>query len=99
MSVTVDREQRRRALDRANEVRLAAAEVRAEVAAGCLSIEEALYDERAGSLTAARLIMARRWWGPTKTRKLLHRLMIGEQKRVGMLTDRQKRAIVEKIGR
>ena len=77
------------ALKRANEVRFAGAAVRREIAAGSLSLEDALTDPRAARLPIARLLDAQVRWGQSRTWTLLKRLHISEAKRVEELTANQ----------
>lgn len=91
-------EQRHSHLQMANRARAAHSEIRAELAAGEISIAVALFDQRAQTLTIARLLTAQPHWGDFRTRTLLSRLEIRELKRVWELTTRQRVAIIESIG-
>jgi hypothetical protein len=90
-----DQAQAMQALLIANTNRLGAAEVRREVAAGVLTIDQALEDPRAQCMPIGRLLCARRGWGPTKANQLLNLHRIWPTRRVRDLTARQRRIIAE----
>jgi hypothetical protein len=86
-----------RALKRANVVRLAATDVKREIARGKLSLADALDDDRAGVLMVMDLLMAQRKWGRDRAVRLLNAMAaedpanrLSETKRVRELTTRQK---------
>lgn len=91
--------QRLRALGRANEVRLARAELKRRIAEGDVSAGEVILDSpwEASSWTVGDLLMSQRRWGSTRCRKFLSRNQIGEMKQVGALTDRQRRMLAEAL--
>lgn len=82
--------QRLDALERSKRIRADSAQVRREIMAGLLTIEQALDDPRAGVLTVQRLLSARPAWGPRKTQILLDGMNISPVRRVRDLTDRQR---------
>lgn len=82
------------ALQRANEVRLAGAAMKAKVKAGDISMRLALFDADAGSLPVLDLLMAQPRWGTDRATKLLASLSISEVTRVRDLTPRLRRVIV-----
>lgn len=82
------------ALAEANRVRLAGAVLRREVAAGDLSIAEALVDERAATMTVVRLLAAQSRWGKHRAELLCAQVPVSSTKRVGELTERQRDRIV-----
>ena len=84
-----------RALRRANEVRLARAELKRRVAFGEIDVAEVVLfcPWEAQSMAVADLLMSQRRWGQTRCRKLLARLPMSENKTVGSMTDRQRRAL------
>ncbi len=88
-----------RALQRANEVRLARAELKRRVADGELDIAEVILDcpPEAQSMAVSDLLMSQRRWGQTRCRRLLAQLPISEKKTVGSLTDRQRRTLVSML--
>jgi hypothetical protein len=84
-----------RALERANKVRLARAELKRRVATGDLDIAEVLIGcpWEAESMAVSDLLISQRHWGTSRCRKLLSQLQISEAKTVGSLTDRQRRTL------
>lgn len=86
------------ALDRANEVRLARVVLKREVRSGALSLGDALVDGRAGSMEVKQLVECQHRWGRRRTLRVLRGLRIGEKRRVGDLTERQRAALVEACG-
>ena len=89
------RPQNMRALARANEVRLARAQLKRRVAFGETEVAEVILDcpWEADSMAVADLLVSQRRWGQTRCRKLLARLPMSENKTVGSMTDRQRHAI------
>jgi hypothetical protein len=87
--------QRLRALERANAVRLARAELKRRIAEGEASAAEVILEppNEALSWAIGELLMSQRRWGATKCRKFLSRFQISETKPLGALTDRQRRLI------
>ena len=84
-----------RALERANEVRLARAELKRRVAFGEIDVAEVILycPWEAHSMAVADLLMSQRRWGQTRCRKILAQLPMSEKKTVGSMTDRQRRAL------
>ena len=84
-----------RALQRANEVRLARAELKRGVAHGRIGVADVVLDPpwEAESMMIADLLMSQRRWGVTRCRKLLQLIPMSENKTVGSMTDRQRRAL------
>ena len=91
--------QRLRALERANAVRLARAELKRRIAEGEASAAEIILDPPAEALSWAigELLMSQRRWGSTRCRKFLSRSHIIETKPVGTLTDRQRRMLASSL--
>jgi hypothetical protein len=83
--------QHMKALAKANEVRLARASLKRQIAAGDLKVAEVLndYPAEAEGMTVSELLASQRRWGRTRSRKLLSRLDLTENKRIGTLTERQ----------
>ena len=96
-SATVDagQEQHLQALEYANRVRLARAEMKRKVAAGELSAGEIILDSpwQANSMSISDLLMSQKRWGRTRCRRLLVSLGVPENKQVGTLTVRQREAL------
>ena len=83
------------ALARANEVRLARAALKREVSAGSRSVTEVIMDSpwEAESMSLSELLCSQRRWGRARSRKLLASAALGEGKKVGSLTERQRRIL------
>jgi hypothetical protein len=84
-----------RALERANEVRLARAELKRRVAVGELDAAEVILEcpWEARSMAVADLLISQRRWGQTRCRKFLAQIPIPEKKTIGSMTDRQRRTL------
>ena len=91
--------QRLRALERANEVRLARAELKRRIADGYVSVADVLLDppQEAVSWVIGDVLMSQRRWGTTRCRKFLTRNQISEVKQVGDLTERQRRLLAAQL--
>lgn len=85
-----------RALRRANEVRLARAELKRRIAVGEIDVAEIILDcpPEAQSMAVGDLLMSQRRWGQTRCRRLLAQVPMSEKKTVGSLTERQRRTLV-----
>lgn len=86
-----------RALARANEVRLARAELKRQVAEGEISAARVILEcpWEATSMTVADLLTSQRRWGTTRCRKLLQSIPMSENKTVGSMTERQRQALAD----
>jgi hypothetical protein len=93
--------QRLRALERANEVRLARAELKRRIASGGVSAAQVILDcpGEAHSWSVQDLLMSQRRWGRTRCRKFLVQNEISEVKQIGTLTERQRRMLASKLVR
>lgn len=91
--------QRLRALERANEIRLARAQLKRRIADGDISAAEVILSPpcAAHSWAIGELLMSQRRWGTTRCRKFLLRNQINENKMIGALTDRQRRLLAEQL--
>jgi hypothetical protein len=89
--------QHMQALQRANEVRLARADLKRRVAKGETTVAEVVTVSpwEAESMTIADLLMSQRRWGVTRCRKLLSYVPMSETKTIGSMTERQRRALAE----
>lgn len=89
--------QHMRALARANEVRLARAELKRRIARGQVSVAEVVLDSpwEAESMTVSDLLMSQRRWGLTRCRKVLQAVPLSENKTLGSMTERQRRALAD----
>jgi hypothetical protein len=84
-----------RALARANEVRLARAELKRQIADGEISAAHVILEcpWEAASMTVSDLLTSQRRWGSTRCRKLLQSIPMSENKTVGSMTERQRQAL------
>jgi hypothetical protein len=91
--------QHMRALQRANEVRLARAGLKRRVAEGAVSAGEVVLTSpwEAASMTIGELLVSQHRWGTTRCRKFLAEIGMPETKTVGSMTDRQRRALATLI--
>ncbi|HEY6395901.1 MAG TPA: hypothetical protein VIX82_00455 [Solirubrobacteraceae bacterium] len=91
--------QRLRALERANEIRLARAELKRRIADGQVSAGSVLLDPppEAFSWAVGDLLVSQRRWGTTRCRKFLARNHITETKPVATLTERQRRLLAAQL--
>lgn len=80
------------ALQRANEIRLARAELKKKVARREVTADEVILTcpREAASMTIAELLSSQRRWGTTRTCKFLAGIGMPETKTVGSMTDRQR---------
>jgi len=85
-----------RALQRANKVRLARAELKRGVASGEIDVVEVLQHcpWEAESMAVADLLVSQRRWGQTRCRKFLAQVPMSEKKTIGSMTDRQRHTLV-----
>jgi hypothetical protein len=86
-----------KALEQANRVRLARAELKRQVAAAETTAAEVVLEcpWEASSMELSDLLMSQRRWGRARCRRLLLSLGLPENKHIGTLTPRQRRALVE----
>jgi hypothetical protein len=84
-----------RALERANQVRLARAELKRRVAMGEVDVAEVILEcpWETESMAVADLLMSQRRWGQTRCRKFLSQLPMSEKKTLGSMTERQRRTM------
>lgn len=84
-----------RALEHANRVRLARADLKRRIAAGHASVAEIVLESpwEARSMALSELLMSQKRWGRERCRRLLLALGIPENKQVGTLTERQRTAL------
>ncbi|HMD51694.1 MAG TPA: hypothetical protein VKG62_03185 [Solirubrobacteraceae bacterium] len=84
-----------RALERANQVRLARAELKRRVATGESHVAEVILEcpWEAESMAVADLLTSQRRWGQTRCRKFLAQVPMSEKKTIGSMTDRQRRTL------
>jgi hypothetical protein len=84
-----------RALQHANRVRLARAEMKRRIAGGDRSVSEVVLEcpWEAQSMELSELLMSQKRWGRERCRRLLLSLGIPENKQIGTLTERQRAAL------
>jgi hypothetical protein len=89
------------ALERANRVRLARADLKRRVAEGELAVADVILcpPYEAEKMEVGDLLLSQRRWGWTRARKVLAAIPIAENKTIGSMTDRQRRALAERLGR
>jgi hypothetical protein len=88
-----------KALQRANEVRLARAALKRRVASGEVSAANVILacPAEVEGMAVSDLLMSQRRWGRTRCRKFLATIPISENKQIGTLTDRQRRAVAAEL--
>ncbi len=100
IAVMTSEPQRLRALERANEVRLARATLKRRIADGQVLVADVILAPpvEARSWAVGELLMSQRRWGSTRCRKFLGRNQITETKPLEKLTDRQRRLLAVQLG-
>lgn len=91
--------QRLRALEQANAIRLARAELKRRIGDGEVSAAEVILScpDEARRWTVGDLLVSQRRWGSTRCRKFLERNGISEIKPIGALTERQRRLLAAQL--
>ena len=84
--------QHMRALEQANRVRLARADLKRQVADGETSVAEVVRTRlwEAESMAIAELLTSQHRWGRQRCRRFLAAISMSETKTVGTMTDRQR---------
>ena len=92
--------QRLRALEHANAIRLARAELKRRIAVGEVSAAEVILEcpVAANRWTVSELLLSQRRWGSTRCRKFLERTGVSEIKLIGSLTERQRKLLADELG-
>jgi hypothetical protein len=87
--------QHMRALERANKVRLARAQLKRAIALGDIDVADVLIrcPWEADSMAVADLLMSQRRWGQTRCRKCLAQVPVSEKKTIGSMTERQRQTL------
>jgi len=90
-----------RALEQANHVRCARAELKNRVRAGRLSAAEVILacPWQARTMSLGDLLASQRSWGRIRVRRLLVSLPVAESKQLGTLTQRQRVALAAALSR
>ena len=91
--------QRQAALARANQIRLARAELKRRIAGGDISAAHIILDSptEASSWAVWDVLISQRRWGSTKCRKFLSTNGISETKQLGQLTPRQRQLLADRL--
>jgi hypothetical protein len=84
-----------RALEQANKVRLARAELKRRVATQTTTVADVVLHcpWEAESMALSDLLMSQRRWGRSRCRRVLLSVGLPENKQIGKLTERQRRAL------
>jgi hypothetical protein len=87
--------QQLQALKHANRVRCARSELKRRIASGETSVPQVLIacPSHAATMSVSDLLMSQKWWGTTRSRRLLVSIGIPEGKPIGTLTERQRTAM------
>lgn len=91
--------QHMQALARANRVRLARAELKRAIGRGEIDLADVIEDcpWEAESMTVAELLTSQARWGRTRARRLLQEAELSEDKRLGVLTPRQRALLASNL--
>jgi hypothetical protein len=94
-TATIAAPQHMRALEMANRVRLARAQLKKRIERGESSVASVVVEcpWEVETMAIADLIMCQRRWGLTRCRKFLASIPVSENRTVGSLTDRQRQAL------
>jgi hypothetical protein len=87
--------QRLQALEQANHVRRARAQLKRRVKAGGVAAADVVLTSpwQTRSMSVGELLMSQRGWGRVRTRRLLLSLAVPENKQIATLSERQRLAI------
>ena len=98
-TATAPAPQHMRALQQANRVRLARAELKRQVTDGETSVADVVIEcpWEAESMAIADLLMSQHRWGRTRCRRFLASIPMSETKSVGSMTERQRRALAARL--
>ena len=98
-TATAPAPQHMRALERANRVRLARAELKRQVADGEVTAAEVVVacPWEAESMSIGDLLMSQHRWGRTRCHRFLSPLRMSETKQIGTLTQRQRDELAERL--
>jgi hypothetical protein len=89
------------ALERANKVRQARAQLKRRVGAGELTAAEVILScpWQVRTMSVGELLVSQRSWGRVRSGRLLQSLRVPDSKQVGRLTERQRRALASLLTR
>jgi hypothetical protein len=93
--VEAGQNQHLRALEHANRVRLARAEMKRKIASGELDAADVILScpWQAHRMEISDLLMSQKRWGRARCRRLLLSIAVPENKQIGTLTERQRMAL------
>jgi hypothetical protein len=83
-----------RALARANEIRMARAELKRQIAAAEVILDP---PSSARRWSVGELLVSQRGWGATRCRRFLARSQISERRTIGELTERQRHLLAAEL--
>ncbi|HWT26083.1 MAG TPA: hypothetical protein VN213_21430 [Solirubrobacteraceae bacterium] len=88
-----------RALEQANRVRLARAELKRRIGDGEIAAAEVVLacPWEAESMAIADVLTSQHRWGQTRCRRFLASIPMSETKTIGSMTDRQRRALAARL--
>ena len=88
-----------RALEQANRVRLARADLKRRIATQTTTVADVVLEcpWEAESMALSDLLMSQRRWGRARCRRVLLTLGLPENKQIGTLTERQRRALASTL--
>jgi len=88
-----------RALQQANRVRLARAELKRQVTDGEISVADVVLEcpWESESMAIADLLMSQHRWGRTRCRRFLSSVPMSETKSIGSMTERQRHALAARL--
>jgi hypothetical protein len=91
--------QHMRALAHANQVRLARAALKREIASGDAAAAEVVREcpWEVGTMTVGELLRSQRRWGRARARKFLFSLAMNENRELGRLTERQRTVLASEL--
>jgi hypothetical protein len=94
-------QQRRHALARANRVRQARADLKRRIADGDVSAAEVIlfYQWEVESMPVGDVLTSQRHWGDMRCRRFLTPMGVREDKTIGSMTERQRRALAAGLSR
>src|SRR5215210_4735208 len=98
-AATTPAPQHMQALQRANAVRLARAELKRRVADGDLSAADVILSSpwEADSMPVSDLLTSQRRWGHTRCRRFLQSVPMSEHKTIGSMTALQRAALADQL--
>ena len=91
--------QHMRALNQANRVRLARAELKRDIADGSRAVADVVSESpwESSSMTIADLLMSQHRWGRTRCRRFLAAIPMAETKTIGSMTERQREQLAARL--